>query len=117
MKRPEQNIQIACINWFRMQYPRDIIFAIPNSAKRGKVEGGIMRCMGTIAGMPDVQVLRSTPDYYGLFVEFKAVRGSLSPAQKEIHEKLRERGYKVAICRSVDEFMDVVNGYMVKRMV
>ena len=56
--RPEQSFQIALVQWLAVVLPADAVcFAIPNSAKRGVVEGNMMKRMGTLAGVPDIEIV------------------------------------------------------------
>ena len=41
----------------------------------------------------------------------KSEKGKVSEKQEKIHEKLKNKGYFVAVCKNVDEFKNVVNEY------
>jgi len=112
MKRTEDRLQIAAIRWFKMQYPDIMIHHSPNGGYRTKVEGGIFKAMGTIAGFPDIFIMKPNEKYHALFIEFKSEKGIQTKWQKHFEYKSERNGYKYVICRSLDEFMDVVRNYL-----
>jgi hypothetical protein len=119
MKNEESKIQQACVKWFHAQYPNVVMFAIPNGGKRGIVTAKIMKGEGVMPGCPDLFIAHQgsplsveTIGCPGLFIEMKTPTGVLSKVQKEVHSKLEDAGYKVAVCRSLDEFMQTVNNYL-----
>ena len=112
MKRPEQNLQIACVRWFRMQYPNVLIHHSPNGGARSKVEGAIFKAMGTVAGFPDIIIPCAKYGYHGLFIEMKSPGGKMSDNQKQVSQKLISEGYCFAICESIEQFIDIVKSYM-----
>ena len=113
MRTEEHNLQKACVTWFRLQYPNYIIFAIPNGAKRTARQGRYYKEEGLTAGVPDLFIPEPNETYAGLFIEMKTESKSskATPAQVEMIKKLQARGYKVAICRSLDSFIAEVTNY------
>lgn len=124
MKSEEHRIQQACVNWFRYQYPKlsRLLFAIPNGGYRHGRTGVIMKAEGVVRGVPDLMLAVVTyaddGDIFiecpGLFIEMKSATGSLSPDQKQMIELLQSQGYRVEVCRSLDDFMKIVNDYLNK---
>jgi len=126
VKHHESAIQQACVKWFRLQYPREVIFAIPNGGARSKVEAGIMKIEGVLAGVSDLFIMKNKinsgilamisyevkADTHGLFIEMKTPEGKQTPSQKAFQIKCKEKDYQYSICRSLDEFMEVVKEYM-----
>jgi hypothetical protein len=121
MKHTEDQIQAACVKWFRYQYPDVVIFAIPNGGLRGAREAARMKGTGTLAGVADLFVMKSAwkrVDMYdswlchGLFIEMKACKNGLTEAQQTFRIEAMNAGYGHVVCRSVDEFMQVVNEYL-----
>lgn len=109
----ESNMQIACVRWFRFQYPKCLIFSIPNGGKRGKLTAYVMKLEGALAGVPDLCVAVAKGGYHGLYLELKdGNKGKASDAQKLVIKELERQGYKVCVVRSIDQFMEVVNEYM-----
>lgn len=113
MRTEEHNLQKACVTWFRLQYPNYIIFAIPNGAKRTARQGHYYKEEGLTAGVPDLFVPEPNGTYAGLFVEMKTESKSskATPAQIDMMQKLRERGYYVCVCRNLEEFISTCENY------
>lgn len=67
-------------------------------------------------GWPDIIVvppvdklsLRGVPP---IFVEFKRDREELTPIQESVHRKLAERGQRIHVCRSFEEFKRLMKMY------
>lgn len=90
----------------------DLLFAIPNAARRTARQGAWMKQEGMRAGVPDVCLPVSRGPYVGLWLEFKTGKGKLSEAQEEWHWKLRRQGHAVVVPRSLEEAMDAVERYL-----
>lgn len=122
MKDREHQIQCACVQWFRMKYPKEIIFAIPNGGARYISTAVAMKNEGVMAGIPDLMVLAAKKGYNGLFVEMKKSsvgksgklinKGHLSDTQKELLPKIENKGYKVVVCYSFDDFEKEITDYL-----
>lgn len=117
MKTTEFDLQKGCIRWFRYQYPDLLLFHIPNGGYRTPSEAARFKSAGVIAGVPDLflakdKVCTDGTFYGGLFIEMKSQKGYLTPQQQKIQMKLLKGGYQVAIARSFDEFMEIVNDYL-----
>ena len=58
MKRPEEALHRACLDYLRATLPKPwIVWHTPNGGGRSKAEAGILKAMGVLAGMPDLFVL------------------------------------------------------------
>ena len=89
----EHSEQVGFINWFRVQYPRVLIFAIPNGEKRSITVAKRLKAEGVVRGVPDLYV-----PAWNLWVEMKRVSGGrLSPDQKEMITYLENIGHKVIV--------------------
>lgn len=103
----EHEDQKAFVTWFRMSFPRDRIFAIPNGGSRGKAEAGRLKAEGVSAGVPDLFI-----PAWGLFIEMKRAKGGVvSPEQQDWLEYLASEGYAVMVCRGLDEAMEMVKAF------
>lgn len=111
MRDKEHQTQVACVNWFRVQYPGKLIHAIPNGGARNIVTAAKLKAEGVVSGVPDLFIPEPSGQYHGLFVEMKVKGGRLQQTQKDMINKLNERGYKCAVCWSFEDFMKVVNEY------
>lgn len=112
MRHKESSLQIACVRWFRLQYPNHLIFAIPNGGNRNAITGAILKAEGALAGVPDLFVACANFHHFGLFIEMKSDKGKLSEAQIYIRSKLELKGYRVEVCNSVESFQTVVHNYL-----
>jgi len=113
MKQTEHEIQVACVNYFRIRYPKGLIYAIPNGGQRNVIVASKMKAEGVLSGVPDLHIPIAKKGYNGLYVELKNGKaGKVSDNQKTIMEKLQSEGYRCEVCRSFDEFKNVVNDYM-----
>jgi hypothetical protein len=107
MKRLEQSIQRSIITGLRMSLPGGWIVCHPaNGGYRTKVEGAIFKAMGVLPGIPDIMVLGEA-DHGATcwFFEVKSDTGTLTPAQRDMHERLRDLGFGVAVVKSWDDVL------------
>jgi hypothetical protein len=95
-----------------LQYPKHVIFAIPNGGVRGRVEAAIMHGEGVLAGAADLFVMHGSKGKHGLFIEMKSEQGRQSPTQKLFEEAAVAKGYEYAVVRTFDGFMNIVNNYI-----
>lgn len=114
----EHNIQVACVEWFRYQFPQLVLFAVPNGGERAKRTvrtrtGAIatyapaavkLKQEGALAGVADLVAVG-----YGkvLFIEMKTPKGTQQDTQKEFERKVTKLGHEYHVCRSVEDFMRV----------
>ena len=125
MREEEHNIQAACVRWFNLQWPeyRGLLFAVPNGGARNKATAGKLKAEGVVPGVSDLILLVGKParkplrgfcdiSSFGLCIEMKTKTGRQSPEQKAWQAKAEQFGYEYAVCRSLDEFIAVVNGYL-----
>lgn len=110
----EHDIQKACVTWFRLSYSRieGLFFAVPNGGKRDAVTARLMREEGVRAGVADLVLLVPRHGYGALCVEMKTLSGHQSEEQKKFERLCAEVGVKYVVCRSFDEFREVVEKYM-----
>ena len=113
MKQLESKLQILCVKWFRLQFPNVLIFSIPNGGQRNLITAKILKAEGTVPGVADLQILKAKKGYNGLYIELKNGKdGKVSDNQQTIMSKLQSEGYQCEVCRSFDEFRNVVDSYM-----
>jgi hypothetical protein len=96
----ELQIQVGFRNRLRYVAPAVSCVAIPNAAKRSQWAAHQAKKEGLATGFPDVMCIW---DGGGIcFIEFKTIKGRLSEQQGEWLVRLRERGHRVTVARSVD---------------
>jgi hypothetical protein len=124
MKHIEDDLQMACVQWFNLQYPNVVMFHIPNGGKRDAREGARFKAMGVMPGVADLFVMKRKEEpssfnperyihiWHGLFIELKSPKGKLTESQSDFAAASMANGYQYHICRSLDEFIKVVNEYL-----
>ncbi len=97
----------------------DMIYAVPNSNVAGLKVGRKLVASGLRRGYPDInvdaaRVVNGFP-YHRLRIEMKQATGVLSDVatdQREWHERLRDAGYKGAVCFGWREALAVTSEYL-----
>ena len=105
----ESHIQIQMVKWFRLQYPRYIIAAIPNGGQRSALEAKIMKGEGVLAGFSDLIVIAKGNV---LFVEVKTKDGKQSDFQMKFQSDVERLGFQYSICRSLEDFIMTVEKWI-----
>lgn len=113
----EAQIQIQCINWFRQQYRclynAGKLVHIANERNCSQRQGKELKDMGVRKGIPDLCLFMARKGKHGLFIEMKAPNRYPRPEQKAMMKTLTEEGYMCVVCRSLDEFRDIINNYLI----
>lgn len=84
----------------------------PNGAKRGRIEGGIVKGLGMRAGFPDLVLLVARGDKHGLLLEMKSPDGRISPEQKEMMQLHEAQGYAVHVSWNFNEAVGAITRYL-----
>lgn len=113
MKHAESKLQIECVRWFRLAYPKLTLFAIPNGGRRGKIEASIMKAEGVLAGVADLFLAAPSKEYHGIFLEMKHGSGKQTGSQKEFQNNAEAQGYQYTVCKTFDEFKTTIENYLV----
>ncbi len=111
----EHRIQSSCVSWFKLQYRnlRGRLIAVPNGGKRDETTASNLIKEGVVSGVSDLILLKPKGGYGALLIEMKTAKGTQSPSQKDWQKNLCAEGeYKYVICRSLEDFMREVNGYL-----
>lgn len=114
MRTDEHNTQVACVTWFRMQFPkmRKILLSFPNMGKRTQATARYLKNEGMTAGAPDLILLKASKGFSSLAIEMKTRIGKQSEEQKAWQKEFEENGGKYVVCRSLAEFQDVIMNYL-----
>lgn len=114
MKHEEDDLQIACVRWFSMQYPQyaPLLHHSPNGGRRNLREAARFKAMDTKAGFPDLFFCHPSGCCHGLFIEFKTAKGRQSEAQKQWEAECTRIWYAYEVVRSFDEFVELMNKYI-----
>lgn len=114
MKSLEHDLQCSCIKWFRLQYPKLLIFAIPNGGERNIRTAQRLKMEGVVSGVADLCVLFPNSEYHGLFIEMKYGKNKQSATQVDFQKYAENAGYKYELCYSLDDFIAKVDAYLQK---
>jgi hypothetical protein len=115
IQRPEQKLQIACVEWFDLQYSQQKNRLYMNNNNSGsksiasKKMGGINKAMGVRRGVSDLTYL--LPIGKVCFIELKSPVGRQSKEQKIFAGMVTELGNDYHIVRDIYEFMGIINSY------
>jgi hypothetical protein len=100
-RHEEDDLQRTVVEYLDLALPPDgVVFAIPNGGLRHKKLAARLKGLGVKAGVPDLEVIWRGRSY---FVELKAHRGVMSPAQRSMAQRLVYCGAPVCCCRSGPE--------------
>ena len=118
MKHEESNIQIVCVNWFRLMYPNLIMYTSLNGVKlsgtkiQRKIKWNRLVQEGAKAGVADLFLMHASNGFHGLYIEMKAPKGRHRPEQKAFEHSALLEGYEYKIARSLDEFIAIIKNYL-----
>lgn len=84
---------------------------MPNGGVRNKAEAGKLKAEGTNRGVADLILLLPNYYFHNLNIEMKA-GSSQSEDQKIYEQACRASGSNYVICRSLDQFKDVIQEYL-----
>lgn len=105
MRRPEQELQKAAIDWLHLavHHDRTFFFAVPNETgqggKRGMILGKIRKEMGVVSGVPDILLQDREAGLIGL--ELKSANGRQTATQKTAQDRMEAAGAKYFLCRCI----------------
>lgn len=92
---------MACVNWFRYQYPKYLIFAVPNGGWRNAIVAAKLKAEGVLAGAADLIIVALDKV---VFVEMKTAKGRQQESQKAFEAGVTRLGHPYYVCHSFDEF-------------
>jgi len=113
--RPEDQLQLSVVRLLRhagLTFTATANGAfLQGDAKQRAIRGARMKAHGVSNGVPDLLIFDRIADpgspfigiERGLAIELKAGKNKPTPDQERWHQDLRQCGWRVEICRSVDE--------------
>jgi len=110
-KISEHQLQCQCVNWFKMQFPKRVIFAIGNGGLRNLLVAIKLKREGVRAGVYDLFIPEPIKEFHGLWIEMKTGYNKPTKEQQEFMILMEARGYKTKICYSFEEFENCINNY------
>lgn len=113
-KNPETALTRSINELLQWRFKNDLVAVHPPSeGKRDPRYGRNLKRMGWVAGIPDFLLCLRGGFYAAL--EVKTEAGRLSPAQKEMAERIQRAGGKFAVVRSVQEAESVIASWLQPR--
>lgn len=104
--QPEYELHCQIVQFLRVALDGNtFFFHPPNGGKRGLAEAKRFKAMAVVPGTPDLAIIDSGRI---LFLEIKAGKGRLSPAQQECHAALASARCPVAVVRSLQDAVEVL---------
>lgn len=112
---PEEILQLQCINFLERFVPTVLFWHTPNGVALGNGKNRFaymakLKKLGVLPGVPDLVLhWRESDSSKTAYIELKAGKNRLTPAQKEVSEKLKSIGIPFFTVRSLPEFMVALN--------
>ena len=107
----EAQIQSKCVIEFRNQIGRHgkgWLVEINNNQDNAAAAMQ-RRSLGQVKGWPDTMLVLGMGNV--IFVEFKTPKGRIRPEQLKVMEQLISLGHDARVCRSYEDFKNLVNEY------
>ena len=108
----EHQTQVAVVTWFRLAYPKLILFSIPNGGMRNIGTAVKLKSEGVLAGVADLFLMSPNKTHHGMFIEMKAAKGKVSEQQKYFLEQAKAKGYATCVCYSFEEAQAAITNYL-----
>ena len=107
----EAGVQVAIIQYIKMQYPNALYCASAGGMFTSKKQGFKMKATGYVKGFPDLQICEPKGKYFGLFIEVKTEKGVVKKEQKEWIKQLNKRGYYATYVKGSEDAIKVIDAY------
>lgn len=112
----ETTIQQNCITWFKYQHNslwRDgVLFHIANEGIRRGPTGKRIKCEGLVAGVADLCLAMGRRGYHALYIEMKRPGNYQRDSQKAWEQGITKHGNMYVVCKSLEEFKDIITWYL-----
>lgn len=123
MPKPEQQTQVAILEWMALQFPREYeyVVRVGNEGKRTIQGHKLAVRMGLNVGASDLFIAWPTPKYAGLWLELKhdKWKGPSGKTEKDHVErqlnfigKMRLKGYYAELAVGTMQAIDVITKYL-----
>lgn len=102
MRREEDTLHIHAVHFLKIVCPHVLAWHSANGGSRDVREAAKLKAMGVRPGVADLALVGDEGRLH--FIEFKALKGRQSPAQKQFQDDCAKRNIPYAIVRSLNEF-------------
>lgn len=108
-----QSAYIKLVDYHLKTYPQlNILFAVPNAAKRSMALASMLKAEGMRSGVPDVLLPFNNGKYNGLALEFKAGKNTLTDNQLNWFSQLSNYGWLCVEVRDAQGAWDITKDYI-----
>lgn len=109
---PEEHVQRTVAQWLDLH---GVLWChVPNEGRHKPQYRAKMAALGLKPGVPDILIFDlppEVPDARGVAIELKRAKGGrVSKAQQEWLEELGGRGWVCAVCKGIDEALELLQG-------
>jgi VRR-NUC domain. len=95
------------------KYPGlELIHAIPNGGERHAAVAAKLKAEGVKAGVPDIFLPVPKGNAHGLYIELKAIGGSVTDKQRAMMAGLSRQGYACLVCYGWENAWREIEAYM-----
>lgn len=112
MKDDEHKEQSLVVRWFRLQYPKFVLYATPNGGLRHIRTASKLKDEGVLPGVADLFLRKACKGKHGLYIEMKAKGGRLTDMQKYFIDGALEDGYEAKVCYGFEDAKRVIEEYL-----
>ena len=106
----ENQIQTALVERFNLMGRKDaVMFHCPNGGWRFKRSAGVLKAMGVLPGVSDL--IFFWPERNALFLELKAAKRVMTPAQEKFAWQMKKCGFAVEWADNLDEALAILARY------
>jgi hypothetical protein len=116
--KPEDRLQIAVMDYLRLQYPNVLAIHVANERATSPMSGALLKRKGVTAGVPDVLVFKEQVSsqgillWNGLAIELKVGKNKPTPKQRDMIERFLGAGWAVYVCYSFEEAKNIIDIYL-----
>ena len=111
--RPEDVVQRSVIAHLKARGVANLLwFHVPMGGRRNRTEAAILKGLGAVAGIPDLIVIHDGK-VFGL--ELKTESGKVSPAQREMIDRIRACGGFAEIAHGIDAAIATLENWQLLR--
>lgn len=101
MRREEDRIQEAIVDYVRTVAPSVLIFSVPNEGERNAAQTNALKQRGLTPGIPDLVILAPFGKAY--LIEVKTKAGALRKEQIAIRDRLMNMVVPCIVARSIED--------------
>lgn len=120
-RHEEDDIQTACVGWFREHYPElapllfhpnnEAYFGYARTQEERAIKGKRAKDKGVTVGVADLILLYPSAPFHGLCIEMKTDKGRQSAEQIKWQRSVEQHLYRYVIIRNLEDFKTLIMQY------